>query len=213
MKFAVPRIWLEPTNHSSNCYFCLVDPSTHQAGKNAPAIVYPDIPSLIVSVPHSAQLPIPNSSPQEREQISEDDSIILKNEEDTSDCEDYITGDELDEKKPYFFKQQDINDLIRELCLTKCNAELLTSRLKQWNLLDSSVRVAEQRNRHQDFSSFFATENKLCFCHNVNRLFGSIGISCVLNDWRLFIDSSSKNLKAVLLHNRNRYPSGPLSVY
>ncbi|XP_058889662.1 uncharacterized protein LOC131739473 [Acipenser ruthenus] len=27
MKFAIPRIWREPTDHSSNCYFCMVDPS------------------------------------------------------------------------------------------------------------------------------------------------------------------------------------------
>ena len=52
-----------------------------------------------------------------------------------------------------------------ELGLAKSNAELLTSRLKQWNLLDSSVRVTEQRKRYQDFSSIFATEDELCFCH------------------------------------------------
>ncbi|XP_076325272.1 uncharacterized protein LOC143233190 [Tachypleus tridentatus] len=27
MKFAIPRIWRELTDHSSNCYFCMVDPS------------------------------------------------------------------------------------------------------------------------------------------------------------------------------------------
>ena len=45
----------------------------------------------------------------------------------------------------------------------------------------------------------------------MNGLFGSIEIPCVLNDWRLFIDSSSRSLKAVLLHNGNRYPSIPLA--
>ena len=73
-------------------------------------------------------------------------------------------------------------------------------------MLDSLFRVIEQHKRHQSFSSIFATENGLCFCHNVNG-FGSIGIPSVPNDWRLFIDSSSKNLKAVLLHNKNRHPS------
>ena len=139
MKFAVPRIWREPTNHSSDCYFCLIDPSKRRAGKIARAIVYPDIPSSIAPVPHSAQLPVSNPPHLEREQISEEDSTMLKNEEGTSDCEDYITGDELEQKKPYLPQQQDINDLIWELGLTKSNAELLTSRLKQWNLLDPSV--------------------------------------------------------------------------
>ena len=155
MKFAVPRMWREATNHSSECYFCLVDPSKPRAGKNTPALVNLDIPSLIAPVPHSAQLPVPNPPPQEREQTSEDKSSILKSEEGTSDCEDYITGNELKQKKHYFSKQQNKNDLVMKLGLTKSHAELLTSRLKQWNLLDSSVRVAEQRKRHQDFSGFF----------------------------------------------------------
>ena len=53
MKFAIPRIWREPTDHTNNCYFCMVDPSKRQTGKNAPAIVYPSIPSSIAPVPHS----------------------------------------------------------------------------------------------------------------------------------------------------------------
>ena len=59
MKFAIPRIWREPTNHTNDCYFCMVDPSKRQTGKNAPAIVYPSIPFSIALVPHSDQLPVP----------------------------------------------------------------------------------------------------------------------------------------------------------
>ncbi|XP_045133910.1 uncharacterized protein LOC123517658 [Portunus trituberculatus] len=33
MRFAIPRIWREPTDHSSNCFFCMVDPSKRRAGK------------------------------------------------------------------------------------------------------------------------------------------------------------------------------------
>ena len=33
MKFAIPRIWREPTDHSSNCYFCLVNPSKRRTGQ------------------------------------------------------------------------------------------------------------------------------------------------------------------------------------
>ena len=101
--------------------------------------------------------------------------------------------------------------MIRDLGLTKSNAELLTSRLKQWNLLDESVQIADQRKRHQAFSSFFTSQDGLCFCHNVTGLFQEIGIDCNPNEWRLFIDSSSRSLKAVLLHNGNKYPSLPLA--
>src|SRR6218665_2673181 len=34
---------------------------------------------------------------------------------------------------------------------------------------------------------------------------------CSPSEWRLFIDSSSRSLKAVLLHNGNNYPSLPLA--
>ena len=38
-----------------------------------------------------------------------------------------------------------------------------------------------------------------------------MGISCNPCEWRLFIDSSSRSLKAVLLHNTNKCPSIPLA--
>ncbi|XP_076315476.1 uncharacterized protein LOC143228016 [Tachypleus tridentatus] len=44
MKFAIPRIWCDLTDHSSNCYFCMVDPSKRRAGKNVSTIMYPDLP-------------------------------------------------------------------------------------------------------------------------------------------------------------------------
>ncbi|XP_061412718.1 uncharacterized protein LOC133345765 [Lethenteron reissneri] len=85
------------------------------------------------------------------------------------------------------------------------------SRLKQWNLLDESVQVADQRKRHQPFCSFFTRQDGLCFCHNVTSLFEAIEITCNQHEWCLFIDSSSRSLKAVLLHNGNKYPSLPLA--
>ena len=38
--------------------------------------------------------------------------------------------------------------IVREVLLTKSNAELLIFRLKQWDLLDDSVRITSQRKRH-----------------------------------------------------------------
>ncbi|XP_076326602.1 uncharacterized protein LOC143233802 isoform X2 [Tachypleus tridentatus] len=45
MKFAIPRIWPEPTDHSSNCYICMVNPYKCWADKNTSALMYPDLPS------------------------------------------------------------------------------------------------------------------------------------------------------------------------
>jgi hypothetical protein len=101
-------------------------------------------------------------------------------------------------------KLKDFNDLIKDVDLTKSNAELLTSRLKQWNLLDESVQVTDQRKCHQAFSSFFTRQDGLCFCHNVTDLFEAIRIACNPNEWCPFIDSSSRSHKVVLLHNGNK---------
>ncbi|XP_076036895.1 uncharacterized protein LOC143022524 [Oratosquilla oratoria] len=205
MKFAVPRIWREPTDHSSNCFFCMVDPSKRRGGKNAPAIIYPDLLSSIAPVPHCSELPVP--TPPMREQQCLQKNSSSEEHEDT----DPEFRDATDDRNPYYPNQEDINDLIRDLGLTKSNGELLTSRLKQWNLLDESVHISGQRKRHQHFSSFFTSQDGLCFCHNVTGLFKAIGITHNPKEWRLFIDSSCRSLKAVLLHNGNVYPSLPLA--
>ena len=134
----------------------------------------------------------------------------VRREEDIGDP-DYGFTVAVEERRPYFPNQKDIDDLIRDLGLTKSNAELLTSRLKQWNLLDESMHVTDQRKRHQAFSNFFSWQDGLCFCNNVAGLFEAIGITYNPSEWRLFIDSSSESLKAVLLHNGNNYPSLPMA--
>ena len=47
----------------------------------------------------------------------------------------------------------------------------------------------------------------LCFCSNVDNLFEELGTAHDPKEWRLFINSSSRSLKCVLLHNGNHYPS------
>ena len=103
--------------------------------------------------------------------------------------------------------------MVRDLGLTKSNAELLSSRLREWNLLDSSCRISIYRKSHLTFSSYytFSAANSLCYCSNVYGLFNEISIDYNPSNWRLFIDSSTQSLKAVLLHNGNEFPSIPLA--
>ncbi|XP_076807833.1 uncharacterized protein LOC143459117 [Clavelina lepadiformis] len=74
------------------------------------------------------------------------------------------------ERWPYYPNQEDINDLVRELSLTKLNAELLISRLKQWDLLDDSVRIT----RHRGFSVFFTFKDDLCYCHDIEEMLSEV---------------------------------------
>lgn len=53
MPFAVPMIWREPTDHTSNCYFCMVPPVGKGVSKKKKwTVLYPNIPSAIRPVPH-----------------------------------------------------------------------------------------------------------------------------------------------------------------
>jgi hypothetical protein len=130
MPFAIPRIWREPRNHHDDCYFCFFYISKFKGNKQHKSIEYPSVPSSISPMPHSEELPIPKP-PQtvEEESPSGDDS----NDSEYSSTS--ITG-----KTPHFPNQQEMDDLVRDLGLTKSNSELLTSRLRQWNLLDSSCK-------------------------------------------------------------------------
>ena len=94
-----------------------------------------------------------------------------------------------------------------ELNLTKSNSKLLASRLQQWNFLAPDTKVAFYRQRSQDLISHFSTDGELCYCNDVSALL--IGMIHDQTNWRLFIGNSKENIKPVLLHNGNRYPSVP----
>ena len=58
---------------------------------------------------------------------------------------------------------------------------------------------------------FFSEEKQLVYCNDIPGLLGQLGISSYdPGEWRLFLDSSKRSLKCVLLHNGNVY--GAVSV-
>ncbi|XP_076310080.1 uncharacterized protein LOC143225124 [Tachypleus tridentatus] len=135
MKYAIPKSWREPIDHTSNCYFCMVDPSKYQTGKNAYAIMYPDLPSSIVPVPHCPELVVP--TPPERKQPSSEESSKSKEEVDVEDRDNSFRG-AAGERNPYYPNQRDLNDLIRDLGLTKSNAKTIFGGLIRENDLHYS---------------------------------------------------------------------------
>jgi hypothetical protein len=55
-------------------------------------------------------------------------------------------------------------------------------------------------------------EGQLVFCCDIPALIHQLGEETYdPNDWRLFIDSSKGSLKAVLLHNGNKFASIPVA--
>ncbi|UYV83317.1 hypothetical protein LAZ67_23000493 [Cordylochernes scorpioides] len=85
MPFAVPMIWREPEDHSSDCYFCLTK-TTGITSKSRHTVEYPDLPSAMRPVPHSDILPVPpenvifsDDDSDRREQQSEDTNFEAEN--------------------------------------------------------------------------------------------------------------------------------------
>jgi DNA gyrase/topoisomerase IV subunit B len=64
------------------------------------------------------------------------------------------------------FSQGELNDLIRDLNLSKKSAELLASKLKEKHYLQSGVTITSYRTREQDILPYFTEENDLVYCNN-----------------------------------------------
>ena len=95
----------------------MVDVSHYRKRKDKKSIVYPCIPSSIAPVQHCEDLLIP-----EPPVLKSFFSVSISSEEDTDvDFDKAGTS-----KKPHFPNQQEMDDLIRDMGLTKENAELLT---------------------------------------------------------------------------------------
>jgi len=73
MPFAIPIVWREPTDHASDCYFCLTS-TPGVTAKSKHTAQYPNLPSAMRPVPHSTELPVPK--PPTNTTLS--DSLVTK---------------------------------------------------------------------------------------------------------------------------------------
>ena len=127
-----------------------------------------------------------------------------------SDTDDtYKTISETHPSKP--LTQARLNDLTRELCLSKESAQLLGSCLYENRLLAPETKFYWYRSREEEFRQYFRKDEdaSLVYCYNVSDLIEAIGIMYDPTEWWLFIDASNTSLKAVLLYNSNKITSVP----
>ncbi|GBL75994.1 hypothetical protein AVEN_234310-1 [Araneus ventricosus] len=111
-------MWREQQSRTTDCYFWSVDVRGFNT-KNKKNIFYPNLSSAIRPVPHTSEKPVPHPP-------SSLDNIL-------SDSEDGDTLPHQDESSTYFsdyegpqsFSQSELNDLVRDLGLSKDRAELL----------------------------------------------------------------------------------------
>ena len=67
------------------------------------------------------------------------------------------------------------------------------------------------RNSQKDFQDFYSEQNNLVYCNNIFAVMVILDHEQKTTEWRPFFDSSKTSLKAVVLHNGNKYPSVPLA--
>ena len=203
--FGVPIVWREPKNHSDNCYLCSVNVSG-LTSKTISSTKYPNLPSALQPIPHSNELPVPVFMARK---ISDSESGFVP----TGDTKDI--DEEFDDPGgfggiPQLLTQAYLNDLVRDLDLPKKSAELLTSRLKDRNLLAPGTVVNFYCNRERDFVQLFRMEDEFVFCDDINGFLNAMGGGYKPAEWRLSIDSSKRSLKCFLQHNGNTFAFIPI---
>ena len=169
------RVWRGLRNYADDCYFCL----TNIIGFNASfrkKIKYPNLRSGMRPVPHSDDPPVPtppvNKDPlpsSDEEMPSREDSAESISLEDIESTYLGASGNE-----PHWMTQEDLNDLARDLYLSKQQSELLASRLKQWNLVQEDVRITSFWNRNKCHWSSYVYASGL---HKVLLFSLSLGLS------------------------------------
>jgi hypothetical protein len=89
----------------------------------------------------------------------------------------------LDSYEPHKITEIELNDLIRDLELPKNKAELLASRLQQWNLLDHAVKVTVFYTQNKVFEKFHGTEDDFTVCKDADGLLAAMSMRHVPEEW------------------------------
>lgn len=135
-------VWIEPTNHITECCFCAID-LTMIRKNNRSSFNYPDFKSASCHEPYCNKILVLVCG--ELSEISDEDSPSAEENKKVL----------LDTDGSRLFSHEALNNLVCNLSLLKISAKLLASRLKENKLISNSARIAFYRNRHKEYLYFF----------------------------------------------------------
>ena len=215
LKIIKPMQWREPLADHSNCYFCL-SVITGLSAKNKKKAVYANVSSVTFVVYKSyknCKIDQIESHDQTQNEMEIEDEAYSDS---SYESDNLIEDDDDDEfsckNEPNLLDQNKLNDLVRDLGLDKDRSELLASRLKEWNMLAPKTKITFYREREKEFLQFFKKEESIVYCCDIEGLMNQMKENIYkTQEWRLFLDSSKRSLKAVLLHNKNVYAPIPIA--
>lgn len=209
MPFGIPMIWSDPGDHcEDNCYVCAnIETGINRFKRRK--IDYKGVQSAQLPLVHSSTVPVPRRPsiseayiPQTFQSIPESSVSLYQPSEVTVSCN-HIE-----------ITQTRLNMMVRQLKLSQRQGTLLVQHLKAVNILAPDVKVTGFRKRQEGLKQFFKVSNNNTFAHcdNIPGLMESMNVAYNPKEWRLFIDSSKRTLKAVLLHIDNAKNSVPVAV-
>jgi len=148
-------------DHVSDCYFCLTN-ITCVTAKSKHTVQYPNLPSAMRPVPHSVELPVPKPPTSMTLSGNESSDEDVGQANNNMDC-DPTFAETCPSNEPHLLTHRDLNDIVHNLNLSKKQAELLSSKLKGWNLLRQDTKVSFYPGRQEDFKDFFSWKVVSCF--------------------------------------------------
>lgn len=213
LPYGIPTLWFDPGIHNAeNCYICINSKigTNKKKSKNKDLIA---VPSVQLPLPHSEAVPVPETFPSP-DLLSTITGATAYTEitNDQSEFSEYIP-EPLPSSDPILLNQDKLDYIVAKLELSKEKSEVLARFLKENNLLARGTKTTVYRNRNDTFKQLFTVneEKTFTYCSDVQKLVETMGIKYKKDDWRLFIDSSKRSLKAVLLHKLNTKPSIPIA--
>lgn len=157
----------------------------------------PNLESALRHVPHGPDIPIPL--------LDNIPALLQSKSDDNSDDEFQVN----DCSEPVLFSQSELNNLTPNLAISRDSAHAVVP-LQEKNLLTPGTSFTWFQNQEKDCAPYFPQDGELVNGSDVSGLMQMFIIQHKVADRRLFIDSSQTSLRAVLLHNGNKYASIPV---
>ena len=167
MRFLVPMVWGKPITIMKTLF---LQGGYYRMESAKEDWYYPDVESARRPIPHCPEVPLPVfiSLPH----LTADATLLEVMEDTDSSCSNYSSTSVAPEAsslstKPKPFSQGQLNDLVRDLNLSRESSEILASRLGEHGILVPETKITFYRNRDDLLIRFFTMEAEFVHCNNI----------------------------------------------